>query len=89
MNDSFDTCGFCSHRYGESRLRFIVRNNVAGMRQFYLTCKDRENEIIQSKIGQLDMVYSKLSFKLSWMHYQVLMRIENKDERDFYEKEAI
>lgn len=54
------------------------------MRQFYLTCKDRENEIIQSKIGQLDMVYSKLSFKLSWMHYQVLMRIEDKDERDFY-----
>lgn len=80
MNDSFDTCGFCSQRYGESRLRFIVRNNVAGMRQFYLTYKDRENEIIQSKIGQLDMVYSKLSFKLSWTHYQVLMRIEDKDE---------
>lgn len=28
-------------------------------------------------------------FKLSWTHYQVLMRIEDKDERDFYEKEAI
>lgn len=94
MNDSFDTCGFCSQRYGESRLRFIVRNNVAGMRQFYLTYKDRENEIIQSLIGQLgqesrivqsgigqlDMAYSKLPFQLSWTHYQVLMRIEDKDE---------
>ena len=83
--------------------RGFSRSNVAGMRQFYLTYKDRENEIIQSQIGQLgqglgivqsgigqlDIVYSKLPFRLSWTHYQVLMRIEDKDERDFYEKEAI
>jgi len=31
----------------------------------------------------------KIPFRLSWSHYQVLMRIENVDERDFYEKEAI
>ncbi len=54
-----------------------------------MTYKDRENEFIQSPIGQLDIVYSKLSFKLSWTHYQILMRIEDKDERDFNEKEAI
>ena len=46
-------------------------------------------EIIQSGIGQLDMTYARLPFKLSWTHYQILMRIEDKDERDFYEKEAI
>lgn len=83
--------------------RGFSRSNVAGMRQFYLTYKDRENEIIQSQIGQLgpeigivqsgirqlDIAYSKLPFRLSWTHYQVLMRIEDKDERDFYEKEAI
>ncbi len=83
--------------------RGFSRSNFAGMRQFYMTYKDRENEIIQSqigqlgqgfeivqsRIGQLDIVYSKLPFKLSWTHYQVLMRIEDKDERDFYEKEAI
>lgn len=83
--------------------RGFSRSNVAGMRQFYMTYKDREDEIIQSqigqlgqgfeivqsRIGQLDIVYSKLPFKLSWTHYQVLMRIEDKDERDFYEKEAI
>ena len=51
--------------------------------------KDRENEIIQSGIGQLEMAYKKIPFKLSWTHYQILMRIEDKDERDFYEKEAI
>lgn len=83
--------------------RGFSRSNVAGMRQFYMTYKDREDEIIQSqigqlrqgieivqsKIGQLDIAYSKLPFKLSWTHYQVLMRIEDKEERDFYEKEAI
>lgn len=83
--------------------RGFSRSNVAGMRQFYMAYKDRENEIIQSQIGQLeqeikivqsgirqlDMEYSRLPFKLSWTHYQILMRIEDKDERDFYEKEAI
>lgn len=83
--------------------RGFSRSNVAGMRQFYMTYKDRENEIIQSQIGQLgqgtgivqsgigqfDIAYSKLPFRLSWTHYQVLMRIEDKDEREFYEKEAI
>lgn len=69
--------------------RGFSRSNVAGMRQFYMTYKDREDEIVQLKIGQLDIVYSKLPFKLSWTHYQVLMRIKDKDERDFYEKEAI
>ncbi|MCQ2309961.1 MAG: PDDEXK nuclease domain-containing protein [Bacteroidales bacterium] len=28
------------------------------------------------------------NFTLSWSHYLFLMRIDNKDERDFYEKEA-
>lgn len=54
-----------------------------------MTYKDREDEIIQSGIGQLDIAYSQLPFKLSWTHYQILMRIEDKEERDFYEKEAI
>ncbi len=68
-----------------------------------MTYKDREDEIIQSGIGQfgqvfeiiqsgigqLETVYDKVPFKLSWTHYQVLMRIEDRDGRDFYEKEAI
>ena len=45
--------------------------------------------IVQSGIGQLETAYKKIPFKLSWTHYQILMRIEDKDERDFYEKEAI
>ncbi|MCM1252642.1 MAG: DUF1016 N-terminal domain-containing protein [Clostridium sp.] len=37
--------------------RGFSRSNVAGMRQFYMAYKDRENEIIQSQIGQLDIEY--------------------------------
>ena len=76
---------YLTEEYG----RGFSRSNVAGMRQFYVAYKDREDEIIQSGIGQLEMAYNSLPFKLSWTHYQVLMRIENRDERDFYENEAI
>ena len=83
--------------------RGFSRSNIAGMRQFYMTYKDREDaiiqlgigqlgqatEIVQSGIGQFDKVYSRLPFKLSWTHYQVLMRIAEKEEREFYEKEAV
>ncbi len=50
--------------------RGFSRNDVAGMRQFY-------------------MAYNKVPFKISWTHYQVLMRREDSDERDFYDIEAI
>ena len=66
-----------------------TRSNVAGMRQFYVAYKDREDPIIQLGIGQLEMAYNNIPFKLSWTHYQVLMRIEDRNERDFYGNEAI
>ena len=40
---------YLTEEYGKG----FSRSNVAGMRQFYMTYKDRENEIIQSQIGQL------------------------------------
>ena len=78
---------YLTEEYG----RGFSRSNVAGMRQFYVAYKDREDEIIQSGIGQfgqafeiiqsgigqLEMAYNSIPFKLSWTHYQVLMRIED------------
>lgn len=69
--------------------RGFSRSNVAGMRQFYMTYRDRENQIVQSGIGQFKLASSRPVFKLSWTHYQVLMRIAEKEEREFYEKESI
>lgn len=37
--------------------RGFSRSNVAGMRQFYMTYRDREDTIIQSGIGQLEAAY--------------------------------
>ena len=92
---------YLTDRFG----RGFSRTNVASMRKFYLAFRDRESEIVQSPIAQLgpngssQIVQSAIAqsvtdydsrpFKLSWTHYQTLMRIENREERDFYEREAI
>ena len=52
---------YLTEEYG----RGFSRSNVAGMRQFYIAYKDREDEIIQSGIGQLETAYQKMPFKLS------------------------
>lgn len=92
---------YLTNEYG----RGFSRSNLAGMRKFYLTYKDREPQIVQSGIGQLGMMQENgivqspigqltvdrqsFPFKLSWTHYQVLMTIEDPAERSFYELEAI
>ncbi|WP_033151637.1 PDDEXK nuclease domain-containing protein [Pseudobutyrivibrio ruminis] len=90
---------YLTNNYG----RGFSRSNVASMRQFYLVYKERDSQIVQSGIGQLPdlqnsgIVQSPIGqltikgnwpFLVSWTHYQILMRIENDDERTFYEQEA-
>jgi predicted nuclease of restriction endonuclease-like (RecB) superfamily len=55
-----------------------------GKRQSLISVFDKENipSIRQSLISE------SYPFKLSWTHYQVLMRIKDEDERRFYEIEA-
>ena len=50
------------------------KRNLWQMKQFYL---------VYSKVQTLSA-----QFKLSWSHYLILMRMENLDERNFYEIEA-
>ena len=85
--------------------RGFSRSNLAGMRKFYLTYRDRDaaivqsgigqlgvmqkSGIVQSEIGQLTLDHKSFPFKLSWTHYQILMTIEDPAERSFYELEAI
>lgn len=70
--------------YGEETLKALSKNlkadfgkgfsvrNLRNMRSFYLAFEKRQT----------------LSAKLSWSHYILLMRIDNKHARDFYVKEA-
>jgi predicted nuclease of restriction endonuclease-like (RecB) superfamily len=65
-------------------------DNLENMRKFYIVYKDDYIEHI-SKNQKSEPVARKLSlspFKLSWTHYVMLLRIENKIERKFYEIEA-
>lgn len=70
-------------------------DNLENMRKFYLKFGDRISRSIfkkleDSKSESLIRILGKeeIPFKLTWTHYLILMRIENIDERNFYEIEA-
>lgn len=78
--------------------RGFAKANIKNIRKFYLTYKDRIGQLSisqlesvksQSLISQLESIKVQNLFMLSWTHYLQLMRIENPDERSFYEIEAI
>ena len=65
--------------------------NLRAFRQFYLTYTARairQSPIAKSKTKALQTSNSEMPFSLSWTHYLLLMRIDNEEERRFYEIEA-
>ena len=70
-------------------------DTLKNARKFYLIYKDRISETVFSlfAIEKSETVFSLLNedvpFQLSWSHYLQLMRIENANERNFYEIEAV
>ena len=63
--------------------------NLKNIRQFYLVySNDQIGETVFSQSVNLPIVDNGRKFYLSWSHYLKLMRIENEDERHFYEIEA-
>jgi DUF1016 N-terminal domain len=78
-------------RYGNG----FSERNLRNMRQFFLIYAEkgtRERLMdLPEHAQELDAIWqtpSAKSFTLSWSHYLVLMRIDNPDERRFYEIEA-
>ena len=71
------------------------RSTLQNIRQFYRTYKDRIPQPVvsetdfQKRQPVVGILNEKPAFALSWTHYLILMRIKNKEERDFYEAEAI
>lgn len=57
--------------------------NLENMRKFYLLYSDSE------KSQSLIRISERNNAMLSWTHYLVLIRIENKNERRFYEIESL
>lgn len=66
-------------------------SNLKNARQFYQIYAPSIQQLkaIKSENVNRQSLISELPFRLSWTHYQVLMRIENADERRFYEIEAL
>ena len=60
--------------------------NLAQMRKFYLVYSKRA--ILQTVSTELKKNKHNVEFKLGWSHYLFLMRIEDLEERNFYEIEA-
>lgn len=66
-----------SDRFG----RGFSETNLRNMRKFYIVYS--QVQIQQKRSAELQ------NFVLSWSHYLILMRIENAEERKFYEIEAL
>ena len=65
-------------------------DNLKLMRRFYnVYSNDPIGETLFPQFENLPTVSSGRKFYLSWSHYLKLMRIENIDERHFYEIEAV
>jgi len=69
-------------------------DTLENTRRFYLTYKDRISEPLFRKFAieksePVVRILDETPFKLSWTHYLILMRIQDENERYFYEKEAI
>lgn len=68
-------------------------DNLEKMRFFYLQYPIQQTVSVKLDDNSISETLSRKfpipEFKLSWSHYQMLIRIDNKEERAFYEIEAI
>lgn len=63
--------------------------NLKQMRKFYqVYAEDQIGQTLSDQLNSLPSVSTGRKFPLSWSHYLKLMRIDNVDERNFYEIEA-
>lgn len=64
--------------------------NLKQMRQFYLAyANDQIGQTLSDQFKNLPTVSTGRKFYLSWSHYLKLMRIDNIEERHFYEVESV
>jgi len=90
-----------SHRLTEELGRGFSATNLEYMRRFYLDYYETVPQIPQTVSGKLPAKPKKetpivqalpaqfaKTFTISWSHYIVLMNIDNRDERRFYEIES-
>lgn len=81
-----------SEKLSEEFGRGFSVDNLENMRRFYLTYSITEKSSrnsIKEKSETVSRISDSIDFQLSWSHYLFLVRVDNPDERKFYEIEAI
>ena len=77
---------YLSEKYGKG----FSTTNLKQMRQFYMVySQDQISQTLSDQFKNLPAVSTGRKFYLSWSHYLKLMRIDNIDERHFYEIESV
>ena len=77
---------YLSEKYGKG----YSAENLKLMRQFYtIYSQDQISQTLSDQFKNFPAVSTGRKFYLSWSHYLKLMRIDNIDERHFYEIESV
>ncbi len=77
---------YLSEKFGKG----FSTTNLKQMRQFYTVySQDQISQTLSDQFENLPAVNTGRKFYLSWSHYLKLMRINNIDERHFYEIESV
>ncbi len=75
---------------GEKYGKGFSTTNLRQMRNFYVVySQDQIQQTLSAEFENLPAVSTGRKFYLSWSHYLKLMRIDNVDERHFYEIESV
>ena len=77
---------YLNEKYGKG----FSTTNLRQMRNFYVVySQDQIQQTLSAEFENLPAVSTGRKFYLSWSHYLKLMRIDNVDERHFYEIESV
>lgn len=77
---------YLSEKFGKG----FSTTNLKQMRQFYtIYSQDQISQTLSDQFKNFPAVSTGRKFYLSWSHYLKLMRIDNIDERHFYEIESV
>lgn len=77
---------YLNEKYGKG----FSTTNLRQMRNFYMVySQDQIQQTLSAEFENLPAVSTGRKFYLSWSHYLKLMRIDNIDERHFYEIESV
>lgn len=89
---NFEQNGNSRAEYGKQTLKKLSEKLNAKYEKGWSVETLKKTRKFYEVYSQTKKVYTvdpiKLNFNLSWNHYQILMRIENQDERQFYEIEC-